>query len=112
MNRRMLFAAATALLLLASVVPSEADTSDLQASIDSVHEPIFDGLGNLHHPVSTKTNPALAQMLVTRLKTGSGGIPRYFQVVLSVKAMDDVPVKINYMFHRELPDRVGHAGAK
>src|SRR5580704_15436356 len=61
MNRRMLFAAATALLLLASVVPSEADTSDLQASIDSVHEPIFDGLGNLHHPVSTKTNPALAQ---------------------------------------------------
>ena len=57
----MLFAAATALLLLAPVGPSEADTSDLQASIDSVHEPIFDGLGNLHHPVSTKTNPALAQ---------------------------------------------------
>jgi hypothetical protein len=62
--------------------------------------------------VQAFTNPALAQMLVTRLKTGSGGIPRYFQVVLSVKAMDDVPVKINYMFHRELPDRVGHAGAK
>src|SRR5580693_5322025 len=61
MNRRMLFAAATALLLLAPVGPIEADTSDLQASIDSVHEPIFDGLGNLHHPVSTKTNPALAQ---------------------------------------------------
>src|SRR5580692_10874600 len=61
MNRRMLFAAATALLLIAPVDPSEADTSDLQASIDSVHEPIFDGLGNLHHPVSTKTNPALAQ---------------------------------------------------
>src|SRR5580704_970707 len=61
MNRRMLFAAATALLLLAPVGPSEADTSDLQASIDSVHEPIFDGLGSLHHPVTTKTNPALAQ---------------------------------------------------
>ena len=26
-----------------------------------MHEPIFDGLGNLHHPVTTKTNPALAQ---------------------------------------------------
>jgi hypothetical protein len=46
------------------------------------------------------------------LKTASGGIPRYFQVVLSVKAMDDVPVKIDYVFHRELPDRVGHGGAK
>jgi len=61
--------------------------------------------------VQAFTNPALAQMLVSRLKTASGGIPRYFQVVLSVKAMDDVPVKINYVFHRELPDRVGH-GAK
>jgi hypothetical protein len=62
--------------------------------------------------VQAFTHPALAQMLVSRLKTASGGIPRYFQVVLSVKAMDDVPVKINYMFHRELPDRVGHAAIK
>jgi hypothetical protein len=62
--------------------------------------------------VQAFTNPALAQMLVSRLKTGSGGIPKYFQVVLSVKAMDDVPVKIDYVFHRELPDRVGHAGAR
>jgi len=62
--------------------------------------------------VQAFTNPALAQMLVSRLKTASGGIPRYFQVVLRVKAMDDVPVKISYMFHRELPDRGGHAGAK
>ena len=38
-----------------------ADTSDLQASIDSAHEPIFDGLGSLHHPVTTKTNSTLAQ---------------------------------------------------
>lgn len=53
--------------------------------------------------VQAFTNPALAQMLVSRLKTASGSIPKYFQVVLSVKAMDDVPVKIDYMFHRELP---------
>jgi hypothetical protein len=33
-------------------------------------------------------------------------------VVLSVKAMDDVPVQINYLFHRELPDRVGHSTSK
>jgi hypothetical protein len=55
--------------------------------------------------VQAFTNPALAQMLVSRLKTSSGNIPKYFQVVLGVKAMDDVPVKIDYMFHRELPDQ-------
>jgi hypothetical protein len=62
--------------------------------------------------VQAFTNPALAEMLVSRLKTGTGGIPKYFQVVLSVKAMDDVPVQINYLFHRELPDRIGHAATK
>jgi hypothetical protein len=62
--------------------------------------------------VQAFTNPALAQMLVSRLKTASGSIPRYFQVVLSVKAMDDVPVKISYMFHRELPDRSQHSTGK
>jgi hypothetical protein len=59
--------------------------------------------------VQAFTNPALAQMLVSRLKTGEGGIPKYFQVVLSVKSMDDVPVKISYMFHRELVDRGPHS---
>ena len=62
--------------------------------------------------VQAFTNPALAQMLVSRLKTASGSIPKYFQVVLSVKAMDDVPVKIDYVFHRELPDRGMHSTAK
>jgi hypothetical protein len=62
--------------------------------------------------VQAFTKPDLAQMLVSRLKTASGNIPKYFQVVLSVKAMDDVPVKIGYMFHRELPDRAPHLSAK
>src|ERR1700722_3185251 len=61
--------------------------------------------------VKAFTNPALAQMLVSRLKSVSGGIPKYFQVVLNVKAMDDVPVKIEYMFHRELSDRLQHTAA-
>jgi hypothetical protein len=62
--------------------------------------------------VQAFTNPSLAQMLVSRLKMASGSIPKYFQVVLSVKAMDDVPVKIDYMFHRELSDRSQHPAAK
>jgi hypothetical protein len=57
-------------------------------------------------------DPALAEMLVSRLQTGSGGIPKYFQVVLGVKAMDDVPVKIEYLFHRELSERGRHTAAR
>ncbi len=58
--------------------------------------------------VQAFTNPSLAQVLVSHLKNGSGGIPKYFQVVLRVKSMDDVPVKISYLFHRELDDRSQH----
>src|ERR1700691_2970635 len=61
MNRRILLAAAGLQLFLAVANPACADTSDLQGSIDSVREPIFDGLGSLHHPVTTKTNSVLAQ---------------------------------------------------
>ena len=61
MNRRILFAAAAVLVCFALANPVGADTSDLQASIDSAREPIFDGLGSLHHPVTTKTNSVLAQ---------------------------------------------------
>jgi hypothetical protein len=62
--------------------------------------------------VQAFTNPALADMLVSRLKTPSGTIPKYFQVVLNVKAMDDVPVKISYVFHRELPEHGAHPSGK
>jgi hypothetical protein len=62
--------------------------------------------------VKAFTNPALAQMLVSKLKAGSRTIPKYFQVVLSVKAMDGVPVEISYMLHRELAERGQRATAR
>jgi tetratricopeptide (TPR) repeat protein len=40
---------------------ARAETDDLQVSIDATHEPLFDGIGDLHHPVTTRTNPTLAQ---------------------------------------------------
>ena len=58
---RLILTTATVLLCVGLANPGHADTSDLQASIDSVHEPIFDGLGNLHHTVTAKTNSTLAQ---------------------------------------------------
>jgi hypothetical protein len=52
--------------------------------------------------VQALTDPDLARDLVNHLKKPSGSLPRYYQVVLKVKAMDDTPVDISYMFHREL----------
>jgi tetratricopeptide (TPR) repeat protein len=60
MNRRIFLAAATLLLCLALGNLARA-ADDLQVSIDATHEPLFDGIGDLHHPVTTRTNPTLAQ---------------------------------------------------
>ena len=51
--------------------------------------------------VQALTDPDLARQLVSSLKT-SGSLPRFYQVVLKVKAMDDTPIDISYLFHREL----------
>jgi hypothetical protein len=54
--------------------------------------------------VQAFTNPVLARMLVSRLKAANGKMPEYFQVVLNVKSMDEVPVEVTYALHRELSD--------
>ncbi len=52
--------------------------------------------------VQALTDPDLARQLVARLKTPAGKLPRYYQVVLRVRAMDETPVDISYIAHREL----------
>jgi len=52
--------------------------------------------------VKAFTDPNIARTLVAKLRTPAGSIPHYYQVVLRVKSMDDMPVEISYMFHREL----------
>jgi len=56
--------------------------------------------------VQALTDPDLAAQLVARLKAPggklSGKLPRYYQVVLRVRAMDETPVDISYISHREL----------
>jgi hypothetical protein len=52
--------------------------------------------------VQALTDPDLAKQLVSTLKTVNGSLPRFYQVVLRVKAMDDTPIDISYLFHREL----------
>ena len=54
--------------------------------------------------VQALTDPDLAKQLVSSLKAqgSNGSLPRFYQVVLKVKAMDDTPIDITYLFHREL----------
>ena len=52
--------------------------------------------------VQALTDPVLARTMVAKMKTSTGGVPRYYQLVLQVKSMDDMPVDISYLFHREL----------
>jgi hypothetical protein len=51
--------------------------------------------------VQAFTDPTLARILVSKLKT-SAGFPRYYQLVLKVKSMDSMPIEISYLFHRDL----------
>jgi hypothetical protein len=52
--------------------------------------------------VQALTDPSLARTVVSHLRSPQGHLPRYFQVVLKVKSMDDMPVDIAYVFHREV----------
>jgi hypothetical protein len=54
--------------------------------------------------VQALTDPMLARTFVAKMKNSRGGLPRYYQVVLKVKSMDDMPVEISYVLHRELPE--------
>lgn len=56
--------------------------------------------------VQAFTDPAFARTLVARMKLPGGGLPRYYQVVLKVRSMDDMPIDIAYVFHRDLSSSV------
>jgi hypothetical protein len=52
--------------------------------------------------VEAFTDPALAKTLVTKMRKSDGTLPRFYQIVLKVKSMDDMPLEITYLLHREL----------
>ena len=52
--------------------------------------------------VKAFTDPILARTLVSKIRTPAGAVPRYYQVVLKVSAMDEMPIDISYVLHREL----------
>jgi hypothetical protein len=95
--------------LFADAAPgSKPDDGEVYALISSAPGP----LGNTHFASFTSsrtwgrqgavqafTDPALAKTLLERIKTASGAIPRYFQVVLKVRFRDGVPIDVVYVTH-------------
>ncbi|MEO8099191.1 MAG: hypothetical protein ABI811_15915 [Acidobacteriota bacterium] len=53
--------------------------------------------------VQAFTDANIARTLVERMQDASGNLPRYYQVVLKVRSMDDMPIDISYVAHRGLP---------
>jgi len=53
--------------------------------------------------VQAFTDPMFAKTLVAKMKKADGSLPRYYQVVLKVKSMDNMPIEVVYAAHRELP---------
>jgi hypothetical protein len=52
--------------------------------------------------VEAITDPQLARTLVMHLRKPDGSLPRYYQILLKVKSMDDTPIDISYVLHKEL----------
>lgn len=52
--------------------------------------------------VEAFTDANLAKTLVNAMRKPDGTLPRYYQIVLKVRSMDDTPVDVTYVMHREL----------
>jgi hypothetical protein len=99
-------------VLLADANPADPqDTAESYALVS--HFPGLNGNGELLYfsgnktpavmgAVQAFTDPAFARTLVARMKTSGGSLPHFYQVVLKVRSMDDMPIDIAYVFHRDL----------
>lgn len=52
--------------------------------------------------VAAFTEAGFARMLVSKMRSASGRVPAYFQVLLRVKYKGGVPTETSYLLHREL----------
>jgi hypothetical protein len=102
--------------LLADRPPADPqDTAESYALVS--HFPGLNGNGELLYfsgnkvpavmgAVQAFTDPAFARTLVAKMKTPAGSLPRFYQVVVKVRSMDDMPIDIAYVFHRDLTSDV------
>jgi hypothetical protein len=50
--------------------------------------------------VQAFTDPVFARILVAKLKDASGRVPAYYQVILKIRAMDEMPIEVSYVLHK------------
>jgi hypothetical protein len=62
--------------------------------------------------VNAFTDAAFAKTLIEKLRESGGRLPRYYQVVLKVRSMDDMPIDTSYVLHREVSSSVSQASGK
>ena len=55
--------------------------------------------------VEAFTEPSVAAELVAKLRKPDGSLPRYYQILLKVRSMDDTPIDITYVLHKEIPGK-------
>lgn len=99
------------------VVLSDRTPTDPQDTAESYalvsHFPGLNGNGELLYfsgnkvpaltgAVQAFTDPVFARTLVAKMKNSNGALPHFYQVVLKVRSMDDMPIDISYIFHRDL----------
>jgi hypothetical protein len=53
--------------------------------------------------VQAFTDPAFARTLVAKLKGSTGRVPEYYQVILKIRAMDEMPIEVAYVVHKIVP---------
>lgn len=80
---------------LVTHVPGPVGRSDI-LSFSSNHNP-----GTLA-AVDWFTNPDLVRLLASKIKTPSGHLPRFYQLVLRVRYQDAVPTDVSVVAHAEL----------
>ena len=55
--------------------------------------------------VEVFTDAPLARGIVQKIRKADGTLPRYYQILLKVRSMDEMPIDISYLFHKELAVR-------
>jgi hypothetical protein len=59
-------------------------------------------VGSIMGGVKAFTDSNFARVLLEKLKSPEGKLPRYYQIVIRVRAMDDMPLDFSYVMHREV----------
>jgi hypothetical protein len=94
--------------------PARSSQSTVDESYALItHAPGVNGKGDVlslsgNHPssvtagVEALTDPTLARTIVMRTRKPDGKLPRYFQILLKVRSMEETPIEITYVFHKEI----------